>query len=314
MAVINDVRPADAIRQGLVVEGDEDQSNEVEDDGEGLFIPENKPAPRTFGMGALNPGATAFMPTGGFGSNPVPANSIFGRKSSGSPPPPNQPGSTTAFSGFGPQAGSSESQQFSTSFGENVTKPRGSTPPLTTKFGESLATTSFANSLPTAEGAASTTAGTIEQPRQAPSWATSFGQNRPSLEQNNPFGPKQTTHSAPSETRSPFGASNQPQLSGTFFPQPSQPAASTGFSFSKPSTNESSQSQSPFTGFQFAKTNPPPASTTSTTSPSPQIAAPFFTPAPSSSSQQVLPTFSLAPQPNSKLQPVLRNFVTTALS
>jgi hypothetical protein len=293
MAVINNVRPADAIRHGLVEEGDGNNHQEAEDDGEGLFIPESKPAPRTFGQGAFNPEASSFKPSGTFGSNPLPSNTIFGQQTSGSPPP--------AQARFGVQAEEAAVQKPGFNFGQQTLKPRDTTPPLSTKFGDPFAannaSTTAVNGLQLGQVAASTTTG-VDQPPAQPRWMTNFGQNRPSIEENNPFGLKANVPSGnPGLTPSQAPATGnltQPQNQNGFSFQSlgqkqDESSPVSPFTAPKPAESELPPAQPPSSGFHFAKPNLPAASTTSSTA---QTAAPFFSTTSPSGTQSSLPAFS----------------------
>jgi hypothetical protein len=269
-AVINNVRPADAIRQGLVEEGHAGQAAEAEDDGEGLFIPESKAAPRRFGTGAFNPEVPVFKLSGSFGSTPLPTNSIFGRPSSASPEPnplfssAHQPSTQTGTSQFG-------------GFADQTATGQGTTPPLSRKFGEGFA--SAATAAPSTTGPSSGLslfAPTSGNTDSTPGWMTSFGQQRPSLEDRpNPFGPRQTTastlpESTPSQAENPLGGFTQSQpanvtgfnFSGASASTQGQAAPKIDFSFPKPSTSQLGQAQPSPAGFYFAKTEPLAASST----------------------------------------------------
>lgn len=290
MAVINNVRPADAIRQGMVEEGDANAPQEMEDDGEGLFIPENKPAQRTFGQGAFNPEASSFKPGGStFGSSPLPSNTIFGRGASGSPPP-SQPART-----FGSNPVPSNSI-----FGQGASAAAPSSQPAATGFTGFGQPANAAFGGGQGKGTTGSTSAAGEDPAK-PRWVSMFGQSRPSVEENNPFGPNPTAQfgkpeSTPSQPAPASGSSTQSQSPngfsfGTFGIPPSKPGDTPPVS---PFTTVPPAAASPFPGFQFAK---PAAVTTSSAA---QTAAPLFSTTPSSSTQQALPTFSFANQSTGK--------------
>ncbi|KAJ9633901.1 actin cytoskeleton and mitosis protein [Knufia peltigerae] len=138
-AVINGISVGEAIRQGLIeVPEDEadDEQNEVRDDDQSMFVPQDQPQATTFGT-SLNPEASTFTPKfgqsiatsktiessafgqptststfgkpstgfassgfGGFGSSPVPVDSPFGKPSPAPRPPTQQNRGPSSFGGF----------------------------------------------------------------------------------------------------------------------------------------------------------------------------------------------------------------------
>lgn len=289
MAIINNVSPASAIRQGMVEEGDGDgQQQEAEDDGQSLFIPESTPAQKTFGFGAFNPEAASFKPSTTFGSGPVPANSIFGGSQTSS--------AASVSSSFTTSANPSTAQStphFSTSFGTPVSLPSSSAAQFSTKFGQNTGWNAPTTSAGTesSPGWGSTTA--IDETSSLSHQTPKFGMIKPGV--NNPFGPKPTSDfKTAAASPSDAFAQPQPQPSTTFnFPpvsapasKPEQSAPASGFQFSNQASDSSGPKQSPF-NFTAAKPAPP-ASATNLSAPQPPP------------TQQGLPSFSFTPQPAGK--------------
>jgi hypothetical protein len=133
MAVINNVKPAEAIRHNMVEENEADEHQGTYDDGESLFIPEKRatperaPAPAATLFGGFDPQASAFTPGSSFRtSSGSTTTSIFGQSAT-------------------QQTGSNATSTFTKKFGESLQpkqpEPSTTPQPSTTKFGERFGNT-----------------------------------------------------------------------------------------------------------------------------------------------------------------------------
>ncbi|ETN40304.1 uncharacterized protein HMPREF1541_04580 [Cyphellophora europaea CBS 101466] len=292
MAVINNVRPADALRQGMVEESDGvSQQQEVEDDGQSLFIPETGAGKQSLGPNTFNPEAAAFEPSKPFDPGAATATStIFGQSSN-----------VPASSPFGTKsaAPTSSSSSFTKKFGENLQQswssmtsaPSQSTAGSSQKFGDA--------DQPWGQFA------TNEAKPPLPNFMTMFGTSRPSTEENNIFGPNPTAQvkSAPTPSQGQNLGENVPtttltsvafdsQKFGNSALKSWQPVSTSGPRFSQPAVTAAQQATAPLSGFNFAK---PAASPDTVPSSTPQIPN---APAASIADQQGPLSFSFTPQPN----------------
>ena len=245
MAVINNVKPAEAIRHGMVEEEESDgQTEEVQDDGQSFFIPETNPGfsdmKKPFGFGAFNPEATPFAPSTTFQPNAISAvptpsslSAKFGQTAAQSVPSSNG----------GPQ-------QLTKRFGESFAQAQNNAPQLSTKFGE--------NAVPTAPkrvfGQDSTSifggAKAKENNDSPPNFLTMFGQPRPSNTENNPFGQQ------PTQPAADVAASTQPGQDRSLGPTSAPGTASVDFNFKSPFGIPHKQLEQPATtttSFQSAR-------------------------------------------------------------
>ncbi|KIW20694.1 hypothetical protein PV08_01271 [Exophiala spinifera] len=243
-AVINGTSVSEAIRRGLI-EAPEDEvdneQNEVNDDDQSMFVPQDQPKAATFGT-SLNPEASTFTPKfgqtpatpktiesstfgqptstsmsgkqstgfassgfGGFGSSPVPADSPFGKPSPAPKPPTQQSAGPPSFGGF------KTSIETTADAGKNATSEKPA-PPISSEqkpvfsgfggFGLEKAPSTPAQTSALSPSISTKTSGVPPIFGQAPSSQTSFG------------------FSKPAEVTTTKSADPQPPVSFTNFSQP----------------------------------------------------------------------------------------------
>lgn len=238
VAIINDVKPADALRRGLVEEADPDdaQADGVNGDEDSLFIPEQRPTfgqSNATGFGSFNPEATAFKPSSPFGAATTSGPSIFGNSTTSatpgslgftrkfgeaspfgtSPEPPKLSSKFGEFASQGFAASSPEPPKLTSKFGEQFGTPQESTAaaPFSTRFGQSAQSSTSTPMFGQDNGRVfgqTTSAGAADK-TAAPNFMTMFGTSRPSNTENNPFGQKPVEQASPKSNNAlpAFGAS-----------------------------------------------------------------------------------------------------------